>query len=159
MMACPVAAKFSSPLKQCSYLIKKISNTYDNTKPLCGERKFAPTTELTQNEAAMVACPVAAKSSSPLKQCSHLIKKISNTYSNTTPLCGERKFATTRELNQNAAAMVACPRGGEVLFAVKTMFLPYKKISAMPTAIPGDCAAKGNFAATGDYFLGFLLKR
>ena len=24
----------------------------------------------------------------------------------------------------------ACPRGGEVLFAVKTMFLPYKDISA-----------------------------
>ncbi len=46
---------------------KKISNTYDNTTLLCGERKFAATTELTQNEAAMVACPVAAKSSSPLK--------------------------------------------------------------------------------------------
>ena len=46
---------------------KKISNTYDNTKLLCGERKFAATRELNQNVTATVACPVAAKSSSPLK--------------------------------------------------------------------------------------------
>ena len=49
---------------------------------------------------AMATCPVAAKSSSPLKQCFYLIKIISDTYINTGRLCGERKFAATRGLHQ-----------------------------------------------------------
>ncbi len=53
-------------------------------------------------------------------------KDISNTYSNTKLLCGEEDFTATRGINQNVAEMVACPRGGEVLFAVKIMFIPYK---------------------------------
>ena len=53
-------------------------------------------------------------------------KDISNTYSNTKLLCGEEDFTATRGLNQNVAEMVVCPRGGEVPFAVKIMFIPYK---------------------------------
>ena len=42
------AAKFSSPLKQCYYLIKDISATYINSGRLCGEEDFAATRGLSQ---------------------------------------------------------------------------------------------------------------
>ena len=54
------------------------------------------------------------------------IKEISNTYSNTILLCGEGSFAATRGLTQKRIDNGGLPRGGEVLFADKTMFLPYK---------------------------------
>ncbi len=75
----------------------------------------------------MVACPRGGEVLFAVKTMFLPYKKDSDTYGNTTLLCGERKFAATRELTQNVAAMVACPSGGEGDFAVKTMFLPYKK--------------------------------
>ncbi len=76
---------------------------------MCGERKFAATRELNQNVTANGGMPSGGEVLFAVKTMFLPYKKDSDTYDNTKLLCGERKFAATRELTQNVTAMVACP--------------------------------------------------